>query len=62
MIKLTCSLNHWLFENHKDKLGLILFGHVELFTSDMQKEYLKWCNTEDGKQYLEGGIYYTEPS
>jgi len=62
MIKLTCSLNHWLFENHKDKLGLILFGHVELFTSDMQKEYLKWCDTEDGKQYLEGGIYYTEPS
>ena len=62
MTKLTCSLEHWLFENHKDKLGLILFGHVELFTSDMQKEYLKWCDTEDGKQYLEGGIYYTEPS
>lgn len=50
MIKLTCSLEHWLFENYKDQFGLILLGHVELFTPDMQKEYLKWCNTEDGKQ------------
>lgn len=62
MIKLTCSLEHWLFENHKDKIGLILLGHIELFTPDMQKEYYDWCNTEDGKQYLKGGKYYTEPS
>jgi hypothetical protein len=63
MVKITQSLAHWLFENGYEKeMALISFGHVELFTSDMQKEYLKWCDTEDGKQYLKGGIYYTEPS
>ena len=50
MVKLTQSLEHWLFENHKDILPLILFGHTELFTDEMQKEYLEWCQTEDGKQ------------
>ena len=61
MVKLTKSLSHWLFENHKDTLGLIMFGHIELFTEDMQKDYLEWCRTEDGKQYLEGGKYYEAP-
>lgn len=60
MIKLTQSLEHWLFENHKDILPLILFGHTELFTDEMQKEYLEWCQTEDGKQYLKGGSKYKE--
>ena len=58
MVKLTQSLKHWLWENHKDKLSLILFGHVELFTEEMNKEYLAWCQTDEGKQYLEGGIKY----
>ena len=61
MVKLTKSLSHWLFENHKDIIGLIMFGHIELFTKDMQKDYLEWCRTEEGKQYLEGGKYYEEP-
>ena len=47
-------------ENYKDIFGLILFGHVELFTEEMEKEYLKWCGTDEGKQYLKGGKYYEE--
>lgn len=58
MIILTQSLEHWLFENHKDILALILFGHVELFTEEMQKDYIEWCKTDEGKQYLEGGSKY----
>ena len=60
MVTLTQSLQHWLWENHKDILGLIMFGHLELFTEDMQKEYLEWCQTEEGKQYLKGGSKYIE--
>lgn len=60
MIKLTQSLEHWLWENHRDKIALIMMGHTELFTSDMQREYLEWCKTEDGKQYLKGGSKYKE--
>ena len=60
MVKLTQSLRYWLWENHKDIVGLIMFGHTELFTKEMQKEYLKWCKTDDGKQYLKGGSKYKE--
>ena len=34
-----------------------MFGHVELFTEEMQKEYIAWCQTEEGKSYLKGGAY-----
>lgn len=60
MVKLTQSLQKWLFDNHKDVLPMILMGHLELFTREMQKEYLKWCKTEDGKKYLVGGSCYKE--
>lgn len=60
MIKLTPSLRHWLFENHRDKLALIMFGHAELMTDEMVNEYLDWCDTEDGKQYLKGGSKYCD--
>ena len=60
MIILTQSLQHWLFKYHKEKLALIMFGHIELFTEEMQKEYLDWCLTEEGKQYLKGGSKYDE--
>lgn len=62
MVKLTQSLRHWLLENHKDIIGLIMLGHIELYTEEMQKEYLDWCQTEDGKQYLEGGSKYEVPA
>ena len=58
MITLTQSLEHWLFGNYRHKLGLIMLGHTELFTEEMQKEYLEWCKTDEGKQYLEGGSKY----
>jgi hypothetical protein len=60
MVRLTKSLQHWLWENHRDKIGLIMLGHTELFTEEMQKEYLEWCKTDDGKQYLKGGSKYKE--
>ena len=60
MVRLTQSLEHWLFMNHKEKLPLIMFGHTELFTDEMQKEYLEWCQTDEGKQYLKGGSKYKE--
>ena len=60
MVKLTQSLAHWLFINHREKLPLIMFGHVELFTDEMQKDYLEWVQTDEGKQYLKGGSKYRE--
>lgn len=60
MVKMTQSLSHWLWENYREEYALILFGHVELFTEEMQKEYLEWCKTDDGKQYLKGGSKYKE--
>lgn len=60
MVKLTKSLEHWLFENHTDLIPLIMFGHVELFTEEIQKEYFAWCQTEDGKRYLKGGDLYDD--
>lgn len=60
MVKLTQSLQQWLWENHKDILTLIMFGHVELFTEKMQEEYIAWCQTDEGNQYLEGGSKYKE--
>ena len=55
MVILTQSLEVWLFENHKEKLPLIMLGHTELFTTEMMKDYIEWCRTDEGKQYLEGG-------
>ena len=60
MVKLTHSLQHWLFINHPGIVPLLMFGHTELFTEEMQKEYLAWCQTEEGKQYLKGGSKYIE--
>lgn len=62
MVKLTQSLKHWLLENHPDIIHLIMFGHTELFTPEMQAEYLAWCQTEDGRKYLKGGSEYKEES
>ena len=58
MVQLTQSLEQWLFENHRDKIALIMFGHVELFTPEMRQAYLEWCKTDEGRQYLKGGSKY----
>ena len=60
MVTLTKSLSHWLWVNHKDIIGLIMFGHTELMTDEMWNEYIEWCKTDDGKRYLEGGDLYEE--
>jgi hypothetical protein len=60
MVRLSQSLQHWLWENHKDKIGIIMLGHTELITDEMWAEYLKWCMTDEGKSYLEGGSNYKD--
>lgn len=60
MIKMTQSLQHWLFANYPKEFVLIGFGHLELFTPEMQKAYIEWCKTEEGEQYLKGGSKYKE--
>lgn len=60
MVKLTQSLQRWLWQYHRDIVGPILFGHTELFTEEMQREYLEWCKAEEGRRYLKGGSEYRE--
>ena len=58
MVKMTQSMEVFLFKYHKDHMALIMFGHLELFTEEMDEEYLEWCKTEEGRQYLKGGSKY----
>ena len=58
MVELSQSLRKWLFDNHKEIIPLIILGHLELFTEEMEKEYLKWCATDEGRSYLKGGSNY----
>lgn len=60
MVELTQSFAHWLFEYDKELLPLVMFGHLEVITEEMLDQYLAWCKTDDGKQYLEGGSKYKE--
>lgn len=55
---MTQSMEVWLFKYHKDKIALIMFGHLEEFTEEMAKEYTEWCFSEEGRQYLKGGSKY----
>lgn len=60
MVRLTQSMQEWLWRNHRDIITLIQLGHVELITDEMQREYIAWCQTEEGAQYLKGGSKYDE--
>jgi hypothetical protein len=60
MIRLTQSLREWLWRNHRKIIAQVMLGHAELITDEMWAEYLAWCKTEDGKQYLKGGSKYKE--
>lgn len=60
MVSLTQSLEHWLWVNHRELVPLIMLGHIELFTEEMQKEYIEWCKTDEGRSYLKGGSNYKE--
>ena len=55
---LTQSMEVWLFTYHRDKIALISLGHLELLTEEMAREYVEWCKTEEGRQYLKGGSKY----
>ena len=60
MVTLTQSLRRWLEINHIELIPLIMFGHLELFTIEMQEKYIEWCETDEGRQYLKGGSKYKE--
>lgn len=60
MVELTQSLEQFLAMKYPQLLVLIPFGHIELFTPEKKKEYLDWCKTDEGKQYLKGGSKYKE--
>lgn len=62
MVKMTESMKQWLWINHRELIPLIGFGHLELFTDEMKEQYIAWCRTEEGKQYLKGGAKYRDPS
>ena len=55
MVEISKSLQHWLWENHREKLVYIKFGHIELLTPDMWDDYSKWLSTDEGKKWLEDG-------
>lgn len=58
MIKITQSMSVFLWKFHRDKLSLVMFGHFEVITKEIFDEYMEWCQTEEGKQYLKGGSKY----
>ena len=58
MVEMTLSLRTFLWKFHKDIYSLLLFGHVEFYTKEIESEYLEWCKTDEGKSYLEGGANY----
>ena len=60
-VKLTASLEHWLWNEHRDIFALVKSGHTELLTDEMLINYSNWCKTEEGKEYIEGGKYYHKP-
>ena len=60
MCKFTASMEAWLLKYHKELIVPLIFGHTELLTEELTKEYLKWCQTEEGKEYLKGGSKYKE--
>lgn len=61
MVRLTESLKQFLSKFHIEILPLIVLGHTELFDDEMQEEYVKWCQTDEGRQYLKGGAKYKDP-
>ena len=60
MTRMTQSMAQFLFQFHRDKLALIMMGHLELYTDEINKEYFEWLETDEGKSYLKGGSNYKE--
>ena len=60
MVKLTQSLKKYLENYHSDIIIPLTFGHIELLTQEIWEEYIDWCQTDEGRQYLKGGSKYNE--
>ena len=60
MFKLTQSLKKYLENYHRDIIIPLTFGHTELLTQEIWGEYIDWCRTDEGRQYLKGGSKYNE--
>lgn len=58
MVKMTQSFSAWCLKFHRDIYTLLWFGHTELMTEELYKEYLEWVQTDEGRQYLKGGSKY----
>lgn len=58
MVTMTQSMEEFLWRFHRDKIALISFGHTELFTEEIAKEYIAWCRSDEGREYLAGGRKY----
>ena len=60
MIVFMKSFKTWLASIHPELVVPIMFGHVELMTDDLYREYRNWCKTEEVRRYLKGGDLYEE--
>lgn len=60
MISMTPSAKKFFFDRYPEEASLIMFGHTEVLTEEMVREYLEWCKTEEGRSYLKGGENYKE--
>ena len=58
MVTMTLSFKTWCLRYHLEIYSLLMFGHIELLTDDMLREYVEWCRTDEGKKYLKGGEEY----
>jgi len=59
-IKLTASLHRYLWLFHRNEYALVwAFGHTELL-EEWWDDYLRWCDTDEGRSYLRGGENYRE--
>lgn len=60
MVKMTQSLFQYLWDNHRELISLVSFGHIEVLTDEIWSSYIEWCKTDEGRKYLKGGSEYKE--
>lgn len=60
MVKMTQSLFQYLWDNHRELISLVSFGHIEVLTDEIWSSYIEWCKTDEGRKYLNGGSEYKE--
>lgn len=60
MYSFTPSAAKFFFDKYPQEASLFMFGHTEAITEEMCKEYIEWCQTDEGRSYLKGGANYKE--